>query len=175
MSANVFQSLLLPGFLGILVIGMMGLAVYSTLRARRRDRQAVERRQEEQRRQRLNPGLPEEQRPGRKNETGHWLLTVEGQSPCQPDAAALSRAVEAVGESAGYLALTPPAPVEGCVSMHCTTDPDGGLAVQAVMEPDGGVTRTREQGGLSRPQAAGLLADFLAGRLPKDLEQWRVF
>lgn len=174
MSAFFFQ-MLLPVLLGVLVIVMLGLAVYSTVRARRRDRQAVERRQEEQRRQRLNPGLPEDQRPGRKNDTGRWQLMVEGQNSQEPDAAALSRAVEAVGVSAGYLVLTPPAPFSGCRSMNCTTDPDGGLAVQAVMEQPDGTTLTRELGGASRPQAAALLAGFLAGKLPDGLENWRGF
>lgn len=131
MSAFFFQ-MLLPVLLGVLVVVMLGLAIYSTVRARRRDRQAIERRREEQRRQRLNPGLPEEQRPGRKNDTGLWQLTVEGEPARQPDAAALSRAVEAVGVSAGYLVLTPPEPLGGCRSMHCTADPDGGLAVQEI-------------------------------------------
>lgn len=174
MSAFFFQ-MLLPALLGLLVLMMMGLAIYSTLRARRRDRQAVERRREEQRRQRLNPGLPEEQRPGRKNDTGLWQLTLEGQPPCQPDAAALARAVEAVGVSAGYLVLTPPEPLGGCRSMHCTTDPDGGLAVQAVMEQPDGTALTRELGGVSRPQAAAMLAGFLAGHLPDGLDHWRSF
>ena len=57
MSAFFFQ-MLLPVLLGVLVVVMLGLAIYSTVRARRRDRQAIERRREEQRRQRLNPGLP---------------------------------------------------------------------------------------------------------------------
>lgn len=174
MSVFFFQTLL-PVLLGVLVLVMMGLAIYSTVRSRRRDRQAVERRREEQRRQRLNPGLPEEQRTGRKNDTGLWQLTVEGQAPCQPDAAALTRAVEAVGVSAGYLVLTPPAPLEGCRSMHCTTDPDGGLAVQAVLEQPGGPDITRELGGVSRPQAAAMLAGFWAGHLPDGLDSWRSF
>lgn len=175
MIAYFFQVLMLPVLLGVLVIVMMGLAIYSTVRARRRDRQAIERRREEQRRQRLNPGLPEEQRPGRKNDTGRWQLTVEGQSPREPDVASLSRGVEAIGVSAGYLVLTPPAPLAGCRSMQCTTDPDGGLAVQAVMEQPDGTTLTRELGGVSRPQAAAILAGFLAGRLPDGLESWRSF
>ena len=174
MSVFFFQ-MLLPVLLGVLVLVMMGLAVYSTVRSRRRDRQAVERRREEQRRQRLNPGLPEEQRPGRRNDTGLWQLTVEGQPPCQPDAAALSRAVEAVGVSAGYLVLTPPEPLEGCRSMHCTTDPEGGLAVQAVMEQSDRTALTRELGGVSRPRAAELLAGFWAGHLPDGLDSWRTF
>lgn len=174
MSAFFFQ-MLLPVLLGVLVVVMLGLAIYSTVRARRRDRQAIEWRREEQRRQRLNPGLPEEQRPGRKNDTGLWQLTVEGEPARQPDAAALSRAVEAVGVSAGYLVLTPPEPLGGCRSMHCTTDPDGGLAVQVVMEQPGGPAITRELGGVSRPRAAEILAGFWAGHLPDGLDSWRSF
>ena len=43
MSVFFFQ-VLFPVLLGVLVLVMMGLAIYSTVRSRRRDRQAVERR-----------------------------------------------------------------------------------------------------------------------------------
>lgn len=165
---------MLPFILGVLVAVLLGLSVYATARARKRDQELIERREQERRTQRFTTGLPEVHLLQNKNTTGCWQLLLDGQSAVEPtDPQELTDAVESLGVTAGYLTLTPPKPIQDCLYMRATPDPDGGLAVQVTMQADNSSVVTLEKGALSRPQAAKLLITFWQGSIPVDVNSWQ--
>lgn len=165
---------MLPFILGVLVAVLLGLSVYATARARKRDQELIERREQERKTQRFTTGLPEVHFLQNKNATGCWQLLLDGQSATEPtDQQELTDAVESLGLTSGYLTLTPPQPIQDCLYMRVTPDPDGGLAVQVTMQGDNSSVITLEKGALSRPQAVTLLIDFWRGNIPADVNSWQ--
>lgn len=165
---------MLPFILGALVVVLLMLSVYSTLQSRKRDQAMLERREQERKTRRFTTGLPEMHGFHTKNDTGFWQLVLDGQAATEPtDSQQLTEAVEALGLTAGYLLLTPPQPMQNCLNMRITPDPNGGMAVLLTLQAENSAVLTRENGGLSKPQAAKILVDFWQGQIPADVDSWQ--